>query len=125
MVLGFNPRFVDPILSNKKIHTIRADVHDRWKADNSIQMATGVRTNQFNLGIPGLDKCISTQKIVIERNVYTMGDYVIEVDGNQLSESEVSTLAKNDGFDSVVDFFKWFDKDLFSGKLILWTNARY
>jgi len=69
MVLGFEQQFVEPILSGTKIHTIREDKHNRWKPGRSIQMATGVRTknyNQFNE-----DECVSVQEIKI---LYFDGD---------------------------------------------------
>lgn len=31
MVIPFNPQFVLPILTRTKIHTIREDIHNRWK----------------------------------------------------------------------------------------------
>ena len=34
-------------------------------------------------------------------------------------------LAKNDGFDSIEDFFKFFTKDIFVYKLIHWTDFKY
>ena len=37
---------------------------------------------------------------------------------------EIELLAKHDGFNSMEDFFKWFDKD-FKGKIIHWTDFRY
>ena len=33
-------------------------------------------------------------------------------------------LAKNDGFESVEDFFAYFNKD-FKGKIIHWTDLQY
>ena len=51
-----------------KLHTIRLDPHNRWKAGRSIQMAYGVRTknyNNFNKGIPELETCVSVQNIEI------------------------------------------------------------
>jgi len=36
----------------------------------------------------------------------------------------LKTLARNDGFESVDDFFKWFNAD-FQGKIIHWTDFKY
>jgi hypothetical protein len=36
MILGFKPCFVAPILAGTKIHTIRDDPHNRWKAGREI-----------------------------------------------------------------------------------------
>lgn len=106
-----------------KIHTIRADKKDRWKVGNKIHFVINNRTKnrfQFAPVIP----VKSIQKIEI---VYWMGcgDYPsVVVGGQTLKNSEVETLAKNDGFDSVEDFFAWFNSD-FKGKIIHWTDFRY
>ena len=63
MILSFKKRFVSPILSGHKIHTIREDKPRRWKAGNKIHFATGVRTkhyDQFHAGV-----CVSVQAIVL------------------------------------------------------------
>ena len=123
MVLGFNPRFVDPILAGSKIHTIRADAHDRWREGLTIQFATGVRTKKYRKFKEGL--CIRTQTIIIEHHDHTIGDTEIVVDNKILSLKEIKELSANDGFENLVDFVKWFDKDCFKGKLIHWTQKRY
>ena len=118
MVLGFNPRFVDKILNGTKVHTIRADIHDRWKAGRSIQFATGVRTKYYKQFKEGV--CVSTQKIEIK---YYGETPVIKVD-NQKIGFAVPYLSLNDGFETLGDFFEWFDKD-FTGKIIHFTYKRY
>jgi hypothetical protein len=123
MIIGFSQRFVDKILSGEKLHTIRADVHDRWKTGKAIQFATGCRTKKYHQFKDG--RCVSVQKIIIEHHVHEIGDTVIVVDERVLSLAEMHTLAINDGFDCFFDFCKWFDKDCFIGKLVHWTNYRY
>jgi hypothetical protein len=39
-------------------------------------------------------------------------------------DEEMIRLARNDGFDSVEDFFSFFPED-FKGKIIHWTDLRY
>jgi len=41
-----------------------------------------------------------------------------------LSRWSINHLAKNDGFEGIEDFFKWFNED-FKGKIIHWTNYKY
>lgn len=112
-----------PIICAPKIHTIRADKKDRWKVGNKIHFVINNRTKnrfQFAPVIP----VKSIQKIEI---VYWMGcgDYpAVVIDGQSLKNSDVETLAKNDGFDSVEDFFSWFNSD-FKGKIIHWTDYSY
>ena len=118
MKLGFKKQFVDPIKNGTKIHSIREDEHDRWKAGNIIHFATGVRTKYYNCFFE--DVCKSTQDFEI---VYDDEPFVY-IDGKILWVEEIELLAKHDGFNSMEDFFKWFDKD-FKGKIIHWTDFRY
>lgn len=104
-----------------KIHTIRRG--SRWRAGMSIQMAFNVRTKMydaFNKGIAELETCISVQKIWI-RPVLEL----VFIDDRRLSAEEVETLAKNDGFDTVADFWQWFGYEVFEGQIIHWTEKRY
>ena len=118
MILGFKPQFVDKILSGSKIHTIREDKHNRWKAGNKIQFATGVRTKDYKQFFEG--ECTGIQKIEI---FGATGEVI--VDGRRLSlYGDDYKLLFNDGFDSLQDFFNWFGND-FSGKIIHWTNFTY
>ncbi len=116
MILSFKPQFVIPILQNTKVHTIREDKHNRYGNGRYIQMATGVRTKNYNCFCEAY--CISTQKIYINhaREIF--------IDGNIISPIHIIRLALNDGFESVEDFWKWFDKP-FQGKIIHWTDYKY
>jgi len=122
-----------------KLHTLRADPHDRWKAGRKIEMVyrgAGYKILvQFNKGIPELEKCVSTQKIEIKwvyNTIDGVGDIntmLVYVDGRCLTLSsnygfEVQSLAANDGFYGFDQFAKWFNKD-FTGKIIHWTDLRY
>jgi len=99
-----------------KVHTIRKDKKNRWKAGCNIHFVINNRTpNRFQFA-PVLP-VVATQHIVIqEKKVW--------VDARFLGESEIETLAKNDGFNSINDFFQWFNGD-FEGKIIHWTNILY
>lgn len=48
----------------------------------------------------------------------------VAIDGNILKEAEILQLAQNDGFDTVEEFFEYFNED-FTGKLIHWTDKKY
>jgi len=130
VILGFKKQFIDKILDGTKIHTIRTDKHDRWAAGRKIHFGTGVRHwsyKQFHEA-----ECISVQKIEIKwlevettttestkKTIHRQA--AVFVNGFYM---DIYTIAKNDGFDSVEDFHKWFDKD-FTGKLIHWTDYKY
>ncbi|PKP11975.1 MAG: hypothetical protein CVU09_00305 [Bacteroidetes bacterium HGW-Bacteroidetes-4] len=112
-----------------KKHTIRADIHNRWKPGNKIHMVVFNRSkNQFQFA-PVLE-CKSVQKIEI---IYSNpnSDYpFVKIDGARYNVWEksglkmISEIAINDGFKSDIDFFQWFNKD-FQGKIIHWTDLRY
>lgn len=130
MILQFMKQFVPLIVKHSKIHTIREDEFNRWKEGRKIHMATGVRTanyNQFREAI-----CTGTQKIQIfaasSVRVYIDNKFFYE---HSLLQRRIDfnyggmlTLAKNDGFATIEDFFEWFNKD-FTGKIIHWTDYRY
>ena len=46
------------------------------------------------------------------------------IDNIVLTNKQIEQLAKNDGFDSVQDFFNWFNED-FNGRIIHWTDFKY
>ena len=130
MILGFKKQFVSKILSGEKIHTIREDKHNRWETGKKIHFATGMRTKNYNCFKIGI--CKSVQKIEI---TYKGNKIFVEIEGNppyiwiqylkeKYTHPNILKLAKNDGFDNIDDFFKWFDKD-FTGKLIHFTNKKY
>jgi len=121
MVLGFKPQFVPKILSGQKIHTIREDKHNRWKPGMNIHMATGVRTKKYECF--KYDRCESVQEIVFHYYRKTCRPHV-RIDGRLLYPEEVMRLARNDGFDSLADFFAWFNND-YRGKIIHWTYTKY
>lgn len=142
MVLGFSPkfpngnatRFVEKILAyflpetrhnniRIKIHTIRQDKHDRWKAERLIHFSTGVRTKKYKCFYKA--PCISTQEVIIDSHrevIHIMKDGC-RVETLQGKITEI--FAYNDGFDSVKDFWDWFRDYQGSLKLIHWTNLKY
>ncbi|HDZ27073.1 hypothetical protein LCGC14_0500980 [marine sediment metagenome] len=121
MILGFKPQFVPKILKRIKIHTIREDVYNRWEPKRKIHFASGVRTKNYNEFMTGY--CTGVQKISISWHDGTPYP-LIYIEGNYFPLSRHEEFAKNDGFDSVEDFYKWFNKD-FRGNIIHWTNLIY
>lgn len=128
MILSFKPQFVQPILNGTKIHTIREDSTDRWKAGNSIQCATGVRTKNYNCFFES--ECVSVQDIFM---TYANGDILeISIDDKYIYWEERRQLALYDGFENWIDMFNWFypliaksPNQHFAGKIIHWTDFRY
>ena len=116
----------EDFMFQKKIHTIRRDYADRWQKGRSIQMCYRGKgysmVDEFNKGISRLQHCTGVQEIEIKR--IPGNQKVITIDGRQLGLAEHLLLAKNDGFDDVNWFYRWFEED-FTGKLIHWTDYRY
>jgi hypothetical protein len=122
----------DQMMIDAKIHTFREDPNDRWKVGMKIHPVINNRTkNRFQFA--PVVKCVSVQKIEITEMLMTQTAFCtvcngkifkVEIDGRTLHTKEVERLAKNDGFDSVEDFFSWFNKD-FTGKIIHWTDLKY
>ena len=63
--------------------------------------------------------CTSTQMITIDPSLK-----MVEIDGKRLSDINIERVAKNDGFDSVDDFWSFFN-ELYQGMIIHWTNTKY
>lgn len=134
MILAFKPQFVQPILDGTKIHTIREDSKDRWKPGKKIHFATGVRTKNYNnfllksvIKVQGIHIIWSgtVMKILINGSCvcnFNTAAYHADYSGN--GYKFLKRLAINDGFQSVEEFYKWFDKN-FAGKIIHWTKYRY
>jgi len=107
-----------------KIHTIRNDKGQRWKVKIKIHFYINVRAKnmfQFAPIIP----CVSTQKIEIkykDDDGFPWAEPKVFIDDIWFTSLEA--LAQNDGFDSLADFFRWFNKD-YQGKIIHFTNYKY
>lgn len=115
MDLGFKPQFKDKILNGTKIHTIREDVHKRWKPGRKIAFVTGARTKERNVFFEAT--CTSVDDITIYPTTKEVLIY-----SRKLTTSEIKTFATNDGFDNVQDFWKWFEGKGGDYRLIHWTD---
>ena len=123
-----------------KLHTIREDPKDRWKVGNKIDFFINVRTKKMFRFAPVLP-VVSTQKVEITwigfSNLKSNGDSIyniyrplVRVDGKNICtvdyihNERMLQLAQNDGFDTIDDFFAYFNED-FTGKIIHWTDLKY
>lgn len=141
MILGFKQNFPwgkptnfkEKILSGQKKHSIREDGKRRWKVGMLIHMAYGVRTKFYEC-FCDKHRCTGKQEIKIKwskskvfvsvdidhKVFYTLQGGVVFIDKGMIE------LAKNDGFDSVEDFFRWFSEDTKPNTFIIhWTDLRY
>ena len=126
-----------------KIHSIRTDESNRWEEGKKIHCKqwSGRPYHSKNMQFAPEFDCVSTQEINFYwyKGSFLRDGYeqkcVILLDGKTLTatfnhcqinflSTEIEQLAFNDGFDSVKDFFKYFDKN-FEGKIIHWTDFKY
>lgn len=140
--------FDSAVLGNcdPKLHTIREDKSNRWKAGNKIHFVINNRTKdrmQFAPVVP----CKSVQRIKIKHfktdihyHVKVWIDDELKYDSlylcfhdthkgdsvdEYLKQSDfIKNLSTNDGFESFDHFFDYFKKD-FEGKIIHWTDLKY
>ena len=116
-----------------KLHTIREDKNDRWKAGTKIDFFINCRQPSMFRFAPVLP-VVSVQEIEVKQHLNYVSLFidkiVYEVEVCETSKKIKSTdpvteaLVQNDGFDSADDFFSYFNKD-FKGKIIHWTDLRY
>lgn len=124
-----------------KIHTIREDKHDRWKAGMMIDFVVNNRTPQRRVFAPRL-QCISTQKIRIEKEIFNpklyskvwnLKRFQIWIDNEPFGdhgslpydEDAVEYIAHHDGFQFDLEFMDWWPAGEWEGKIIHWTPFRY
>jgi hypothetical protein len=128
MILGFSTvfpwgwptNFQEKILSGRKIHTIRKGA--RWSVGDRIHFSTGVRSKRYNcfaLGEVTKVRLIQIYPITKKVAIETFEGGVFKAGMVLTRELVIEEFAKNDGFDTVEDFWKWF-KEPFRGQLIYW-----
>lgn len=116
-----------------KLHTIRQDRHNRWRAGRKIHPVINNRSkNQFQFA-PSFD-CTGVQQIEIDYSLYSiMPDNpapIVVIDGSHFYNPKIgidkgmAQLAQNDGFESIDQFFAWFNNN-YKGGIIHWTDLRY
>jgi hypothetical protein len=112
-----------------KLHTIRLDKNDRWQPGTKIDFFINCRQpNMFRfapiLPVVSFQKILITYTktkkamVFIDDKCFYMQDFSLE--GNH----KMLHLAQNDGFDTIADFFTYFNEN-FTGKIIHWTDLRY
>lgn len=127
--VGFSPAHVPkdfdfvmfPLLEPKH-HTIREDKNDRWQVGTKIDFFINCRQKNMFRFAPVLP-VVSVQEIIIKQ---WNGKPQVYIDGSPFPMQYLLLveLAKNDGFDTIEDFFAYFNQD-FKGKIIHWTDLRY
>lgn len=108
MLLGFKPRFKEPIQIGIKVFTMRKHRKVMPKIGQTLYMYTGLRTSKCEL-ISNTEKLISTQKawLKIVHVGYKLTHLRICIDGRVLSNDEISNFVKFDGFADIYDFAEY------------------
>jgi len=135
MILSFKPQFVEPILDFSKIHTIRLDPHNRWKAGTKIHFATGIRTKSYRQFMEGECKGVQKIEIILAKQTYSEISHTDNLDvfinGSYRSETRrlMQNFFENDGFENQDEFIRFFfgnkPTGKFKGKIIHWTDFKY
>jgi len=100
-----------------KIHTLREDINNRYQIDKQLHLSINSRQKNYCQILPTLPvRFIQKVEIKISKNNITN----VIIDGRHLTKREIVTLAINDGFDDVFQFFNWFNKNQ-KLKLIHWV----
>lgn len=125
-----------------KIHTIRKDESDRWHRarQNFLKIHHTVHVRQKTQRTFWINECTGIQDMeitweecdpmmvrilpVINSPEWHGRIPRVYIDSIEIGLDMILQLAKNDGFNSTTDFFRWFHED-FAGKIIHWTDFRY
>jgi len=106
-----------------KIHTIRRDLDNEWKAGMDIQLVINLNSPDEFQFVPTL-KCQSVQRIQIDYSNLINDGPAVFIDYELMDRYSLAQLVVNDGFPTIDDFFLYFNEE-FSGNLIHWTPLRY
>lgn len=118
MIIGYTlPNAIEYIANGHKIHTICEDKKQRYKVGMNLQHSTGVRTKKMKIHIENL--CTRIDNVFINPR-----DQTVSVNNRLLTEFEKQVFIFNDGFDTIEDFWKWFNVPA-NYRLIQWTKFKY
>lgn len=135
MILGFMQKFAagkrlkgkptnfkPKILAGIKIHTMREDVHNRWRVGMKMTLAHGVRTKVYDPFLE-VDACPLIQEVYIKYSGKCATPEIF-IDGRKAGMLEMIMLATNDGFDNFDDFLDYFCETKVY-RLLHWTDYKY
>ncbi len=118
-MLNFMPRFVEPIQSGRKRHTIRADRIIQIKLGDKLYLYCGARHPGAFRILPDPQPCIRVERIHICETI--VGVHVVTVNGQELARDECERLAYCDGFNDFAHMMKfWTGRLPFNGNIIHW-----
>jgi hypothetical protein len=111
---GEASNFEQKILDGTKIHTIRRDPNYRWREGMTIHFRMGTRWKSKLFATGTVEK--------VGGVLISPPNHIVQLWSSprwrRISDTGLAELAKNDGFDSVKDFWKWFNDEPFAGRII-------
>lgn len=113
------------IFYSTKIHSLRLDKSNRWKAGNLIHFYLWNRTKRATCF--AVTKCKAIEYAIIEphlKQVRVASINELGIVNRLLSPKELDQFMTNDGFDCAEDFWAFFTESE-TYKIIHWTNYRY
>ena len=125
-------KFDGTINHKPKLHTIREDKNSRWKVGTKIDFFINARQKNMYRFAPVLPVVrIQNFEIVYETSFYRKRHPVVFINNvmfydavGHRNEYKMLDFVNSDGFDTIEDFFDYFDKD-YVGKIIHWTDLEY
>lgn len=124
--LDFQKQFVSKINDGTKKHTLRVDLKNRINENTFLSFVYWEGKADFSKSVSFKDvtKVVSVQQVELH---YLFNEFKwISIDGRFLLPGELIKFVKNDGFDSLDEFIKFFGSLAnFKYKLIHWTDLRY
>ena len=112
------------LFCDSKLHTIRDDKNNRWKPGVMIDYFINCRQPNMFRFAPRIP-VVSVQEIaIVWFDFFGKIKPLVYVDKKPLTVIDVEALAQNDGFDTLEEFFEYFNED-YKGKIIHWTDLRY
>ena len=116
---NFKERFVEPILTGRKNHTIRATRKHPDKPGNIMHLYTGLRTKNARLLMRR--PCVKVEEIVIDHECSMQ----VYVNGVELDRDERERLAVADGFKDFAEMRAfWNGRTPFKGNIFHWEPTR-
>jgi hypothetical protein len=111
MLLGFKPRFEEPIQLGTKVFTLRGKRKNEPKLGETLYMYTGLRTSNCRK-ISDKEKLQDKQRVRLQIRANAKNDTLkVWVDGRELTEAEIDQFVIYDGFVDRTDFINYWIQD--------------
>lgn len=123
---SYQPQFIDPTLSGRKIHTVRAEGRRRHgRAGDELQHFVGMRTKHCRKF--ARSTCLETLPIAL----YLERPYLVRI-GNEIliqTSDKLNSFAQCDGFEDWLALVEFWDtwhpgRASFTGVIVYWKDVQ-